>query len=102
MRQWHEHFLSAWCVVFAGGCVKARRPREGLATLAAIADEIDTGERWTAGEFHRLRGLLRLQSGDSSGGVEDLAEAQRIAAQQGAALVERRVTADRARLTQAG
>ncbi|WP_076866245.1 adenylate/guanylate cyclase domain-containing protein [Bradyrhizobium mercantei] len=93
--------LSAWCVVFAGGCVKVRRPREGLATLAAIAEEIDTGERWTAGEFHRLRGLLRLQSGDSSGGVEDLAEAQRIAAQQGAALVERRVTADRERLTQA-
>jgi hypothetical protein len=48
--------LSAWCVVFAGGCVRACRPQEGLATLAGIADEIETGERWTAGEFHRLCG----------------------------------------------
>ena len=53
--------LTAWCVVFAGGCVKAHRPEEGLATLAGIAEEVETGERWTAGEFHRLRGLLRLQ-----------------------------------------
>ena len=93
--------LSAWCVVFAGGCVRARRPQEGLATLAGIAEEIETGERWTAGEFHRLRGLLRLQSGDSIGGLEDLTEAQLIAAQQGSALVERRVTADRKRLAKA-
>jgi len=93
--------LSAWCVVFADGCLKARRPQEGLATLAGIAEEIETGERWTAGEFHRLRGLLRLQSGDMKGGLEDLAEAQRIAAQQGAALVERRVTADRERFANA-
>jgi hypothetical protein len=90
--------LSAWCVVFAGGCVRAHRPEAGLAALARIAGEIETGERWTAGEFHRLRGLLRLQSGDSAGGDEDLAEAQRIAARQGAALVERRVSADRERL----
>jgi hypothetical protein len=93
--------LSAWCVVFAGGCVRAHRPQEGLATLAGIAEEIETGERWTAGEFHRLRGLLRLQCGDRTGGLEDLAEAQRIAAQQGSALVERRVTADRERLAKA-
>jgi class 3 adenylate cyclase len=90
--------LSAWCVVFAGACVRARRPEEGLATLAGIAEEIETGERWTAGEFHRLRGLLRLQAGDNTGGLEDLAEAQRVAAHQGSALVERRVTADRERL----
>jgi hypothetical protein len=62
---------------------------------------VQTGERWTAGEFHRLRGLLRLQSGVSTGGLEDLAEAQRIAAQQGSALVERDVTADRERLAKA-
>jgi class 3 adenylate cyclase len=93
--------LTAWCVVFAGGCVKAHRPQEGLATLAGIADEVETGERWTAGEFHRLRGLLRLQSGDSAGGLDDLAEAERIAAQQGSILVERRVTADRERLARA-
>ena len=93
--------LSAWCVVFAGACLRARRFQEGLATLAGIAEEIETGERWTAGEFHRLRGLLRMQSGDSSGGLEDLAEAQRIADQQGSALFERRVTADRERLAKA-
>ncbi|MCC8977317.1 adenylate/guanylate cyclase domain-containing protein [Bradyrhizobium acaciae] len=93
--------LSAWSVVFAGGCVRAHRPEEGLATLAGIAEEIDIGERWTAGEFHRLRGLLRLQSGDSPGGLEDLAEAQRIATQQGSALVERRVKADRERVAKA-
>jgi hypothetical protein len=44
---------------------------------------------------------LRLQSGDNTGGLEDLAEAQRIAAQQGSALVERRVAADRERLAKA-
>jgi class 3 adenylate cyclase len=93
--------LSAWCVVFAGGCVKAHRPAEGLATLADIASEVETGERWTAGEFHRLRGLLRLQSGDSADGLEDLAEAQRIAVQQGSQLVERRVSADLERLAKA-
>ena len=93
--------LTAWCVVFAGGCVKAHRPEEGLATLAGIAEEVETGERWTAGEFHRLRGLLRLQAGDSEGGLDDLAEAQRIAVQQGAGLVERRATADLARLAKA-
>ncbi|HEY2248057.1 MAG TPA: adenylate/guanylate cyclase domain-containing protein [Bradyrhizobium sp.] len=93
--------LSAWCVVFAGGCVKAHRPQEGLAALAGIAEEIETGERWTAGEFHRLRGLLRLQSGDSAGGLDDLAEAHRIAVQQGAGLVEGRVSADLDRLAKA-
>ena len=86
--------LTAWCVVFAGGCVRAHRPEEGLATLAGIAGEVETGERWTAGEYYRLRGLLRLQSGDSEGGLDDLAEAQRIAVQQGSMLVERRATAD--------
>jgi len=91
--------LTAWCVVFAGGCVKAQRPKEGLATLAGIAEEVETGERWTAGEFHRLRGLLRVQSGDSAGGLGDLAEARRIAVQQGAGLVERRATADLERLS---
>src|SRR5262249_37034439 len=55
--------LTAWCVVFAGGCVKAHRPEEGLATLADIAEEVETGERWTAGEHYSLRGLLRPQSG---------------------------------------
>ena len=93
--------LTAWCVVFAGGCVKAHRPEEGLATLAGIAGEVETGERWTAGEFHRLRGLLRLQAGDNQGGLDDLAEAQRIARQQGAGLVEGRVSADLARLAKA-
>ena len=93
--------LTAWCVVFAGGCVKAHRPEEGLATLAGIAEEVETGERWTAGEYYRLRGLLRLQSGDSEGGLDDLGEAQRIAVQQGSQLVERRATADLARLAQA-
>ena len=86
--------LTAWCVVFAGGCVKAHRPEEGLATLAGIAEEVETGERWTAGEFHRLRGLLRLQAGDNANGLDDLAEAQRIAVQQGSMLVERRANAD--------
>ncbi|WP_375776672.1 adenylate/guanylate cyclase domain-containing protein [Bradyrhizobium sp. ma5] len=94
--------LSAWCVVFAGGCVRANRPQDGLAALAGIAEEIDTGERWTAGEFHRLRGLLRLQSDDSTGGLDDLAEAQRIAAQQGSVLVQRRIMADRERLAKDG
>ena len=94
--------LTAWCVVFAGGCVKAHRPEEGLATLAGIAEEVETGERWTAGEFHRLRGLLRLQAGDSEGGLDDLAEAQRIAVQQGAGLIERRASADLERLAKAG
>jgi class 3 adenylate cyclase/ABC-type cobalamin/Fe3+-siderophores transport system ATPase subunit len=93
--------LTAWCVVFAGGCVKAHRPEEGLDTLAGIASEVETGERWTAGEFHRLRGLLRLQSGDSEGGIDDLAEAQRIAVQQGSQLIERRATADLERLAKA-
>jgi class 3 adenylate cyclase len=93
--------LTAWCVVFAGGCLKAHRPEEGLATLAGIAEEVETGERWTAGEFHRLRGLLRLQSGDSEGGLDDLGEAQRIAVQQGSLLIERRATADLERLAKA-
>jgi class 3 adenylate cyclase len=93
--------LTAWCVVFAGGCVRAHRPQEGLATLAGIAEEIEIGERWTAGEFYRLRGLLRLQAGDSAGGLADLAEAQRIAVQQGAGLVEGRVAADLERLAKA-
>jgi hypothetical protein len=48
-----------------------------------------------------LRGLLRLQSGDSADGLEDLAEAQRIAVQQGSQLVERRVSADLERLAKA-
>ena len=45
--------------------------------------------------------LLQLQAGDSAGGLADLAEAQRIAVQQGAGLVEGRVAADLARLAKA-
>src|SRR6202012_993138 len=93
--------LTAWCVVFAGGCVKAHRPEEGLETLAGIAEEVETGERWTAGEYYRPRGLLRVESRHSAGGLDDLAEAQRIAVQQGSALVERRATADLERLAEA-
>jgi hypothetical protein len=48
-----------------------------------------------------LRGLFRLQSGDSEGGLNDLAEALRIAAQQGSQLIERRATADLERLAKA-
>jgi len=44
---------------------------------------------------------LRLQSGDSAGGLDDLAEAQRIAVQQGAGLVAGRVNADLDRLAKA-
>jgi hypothetical protein len=44
---------------------------------------------------------LRLQAGDSAGGLDDVAEAQRIAVQQGSMLVERRATADLERLAKA-
>ncbi|MFI5011634.1 MAG: adenylate/guanylate cyclase domain-containing protein [Hyphomicrobiales bacterium] len=86
--------LTAWCILFGGGCVKADRIEEGLANFAAIATEVETGERWLAAEFHRLRGLLRLRAGDDLGGLADLTEARRIAVGQGATLLELRATAD--------
>ena len=86
--------LTAWCIVFAGGCLKARRIEEGLANLASVAGEVETGERWIAAEFHRLRGLLRLGAGDAEAGLADLAAAQRIAAEQGATLIELRANSD--------
>ena len=90
----HEPSLTAWCVVFVGGCLKAHRIREGLANFAAIAAEVENGERWIAAEFHRLRGLLRLQIGDGQGGLGDLAEARRIATRQGSVLLKSRADAD--------
>jgi predicted ATPase len=90
----HEPSLTAWCVVFVGGCLKAHRIEEGLANFAAIASEVEHGERWIAAEFHRLRGLLRLQAGDGQGGLDDLAEARRIATQQGSVLFRSRAEAD--------
>jgi class 3 adenylate cyclase len=90
----HEPSLTAWCVVFVGGCLKAHRIEEGLANFAAIAAEVETGERWIAAEFHRLRGLLRLQAGDGKGGLGDLTEARRIAMQQGSILFKSRADSD--------
>lgn len=90
----HEPSLTAWCVVFAGGCLKAHRIEEGLANFAAIAAEVENGERWIAAEFHRLRGLLRLDAGDGRGGLGDLAEARRIAEQQGSILLKLRADTD--------
>jgi class 3 adenylate cyclase len=90
----HEPSLTAWCVVFVGGCLKAHRIEEGLANFAAIAAEVENGERWIAAEFHRLRGLLRLQIGDGQGGLHDLAEARRIAARQGSTLLKLRADTD--------
>jgi hypothetical protein len=90
----HEPSLTAWCVVFVGGCLKAHRIEEGLANFAAIAAEVEHGERWIAAEFHRLRGLLRLHAGDGQGGLDDLAEARRIATQQGSNLLKLRADAD--------
>jgi hypothetical protein len=86
--------LTAWCVVFAGGCLKAHRIEEGLANFASIATEVETGERWIAAEFHRLRGLLRLQAGDGVAGLADLAEARRIATLQGSTLLQSRADTD--------
>lgn len=90
----HEPSLTAWCVVFVGGCLKAHRIEEGLANFASIAAEVEKGERWIAAEFHRLRGLLRLQIGDGQGGLGDLAEARLIATQQGSILLRLRADAD--------
>jgi len=41
-----------------------------------------------------LRGLLRLNAGDGRGGLDDLAEARRIATQQGSNLLKLRADAD--------
>jgi class 3 adenylate cyclase len=90
----HEPSLTAWCIVFVGGCLKAHRITEGLANFAAIAAEVENGERWIAAEFHRLRGLLRLQTGEGQGGLEDLTEARRIATRQGSILLKSRADAD--------
>ena len=90
----HEPSLTAWCVIFVGGCLKAHRIEEGLANFASIAAEVENGERWIAAEFHRLRGLLRLHAGDAQGGLGDLAEARRIATRQGAMLLKLRADAD--------
>jgi class 3 adenylate cyclase len=90
----HLPSLTAWCIVFGGGCLKAHRIEEGLANFATIAKEVETGERWLAAEFHRVRGLLRLQAGDDQAGLTDLAEAQRIAVQQGSTLLELRANTD--------
>ncbi len=90
----HEPSLTAWCIVFVGGCLKAHRIEEGLANFASIAAEVENGERWIAAEFHRLRGLLRLQIGDGKGGLDDLAEARRIATRQGSILLKSRADAD--------
>jgi hypothetical protein len=89
-----EPSLTAWCVVFVGGCLKAHRIAEGLANFASIEAEVEKGERWIAAEFHRLRGLLRLQIGDGQRGLGDLAEARRIAAQQGSILFKLRADTD--------
>jgi class 3 adenylate cyclase len=90
----HEPSLTAWCVVFVGGCLKAHRIEEGLANFASIDAEVERGERWIAAEFHRLRGLLRLQIGDGQRGLGDLAEARRIATQQGSILFKLRADTD--------
>jgi hypothetical protein len=90
----HEPSLTAWCVVFVGGCLKAHRIEEGLANFASIAAEVEKGERWIAAEFHRLRGLLRLQIGEGQGGLADLAEARRIAVEQGSILLISRADSD--------
>jgi class 3 adenylate cyclase/tetratricopeptide (TPR) repeat protein len=90
----HEPSLTAWCIIFVSGCLKAHRIEEGLANFASIADEVENGERWIAAEFHRLRGLLRLHAGDGKGGLGDLTEARRIAAQQGATLLKSRADSD--------
>jgi len=90
----HEPSLTAWCVVFVGGCLKAHRIKEGLANFASIAAEVENGERWIAAEFHRLRGLLRLQIGDGQGGLDDLGEARRIASRQGSTLLKLRADTD--------
>ena len=90
----HEPSLTAWCIVFVGGCLKAHRIEEGLANFAAIAAEVENGERWIAAEFHRLRGLLRLHAGDGQGGLSDLTEARRIATQQGSTLLKLRADND--------
>ncbi len=90
----HEPSLTAWCVVFVGGCLKAHRIEEGLANFGSIAAEVENGERWIAAEFHRLRGLLRLQIGDGQGGLSDLAEARRTAIQQRSTLLKSRADTD--------
>jgi hypothetical protein len=90
----HEPSLTAWCVIFVGGCLKAHRIEEGLANFASIAAEVENGERWIAAEFHRLRGLLRLHAGDAQGGLGDLAEARQIATRQGATLLKLRADTD--------
>ena len=74
---------------------------EAMAMVQEALDAVEaTGERWYEAELYRLRGIL-AQSGTSlDDGLpeNDLRTARRIAAEQGAKLLELRATVSLARL----
>ena len=95
---------SKWALPFWLGCyVSAASPSEVKST-ELIREGLDavntTGERWFEAELYRLRGVFaRLsQSSDAGRTWDDLYAAKRIAAQQGAKLLELRAATSLARL----
>lgn len=95
--------------LFAQACGKAGQIARGLAALdESISVGKKTGERWFESEAYRLKGeMLLQQSGRSSGQAEVLKQgedsfltAQKVAAEQGAKMLEARAMVSLAHLKQ--
>jgi predicted ATPase len=95
---------SKWALPFWLGCYVSARSQGTDEAMAMIQDGLDavdaTGERWFEAELYRLRGAFArlLPSRDNERAREDFHAAKRIAAQQGAKLLELRAATSLAQL----
>jgi len=95
---------SKWALPFWLGsyaAVQRQGPENALAAIREALAEIEvTGERWFEAELYRLRGVATKCGLSSNGGQaeDDFQTAMRIAAEQGARLLELRAATSLARL----
>jgi predicted ATPase len=95
---------SRWALPFWLGsyaAVQRQGPEHALVAIRDALAEIEvTGERWFEAELYRLRGVATQCGSSSNGGQaeDDLHRAMRIAAEQGAKLLELRAATSLARL----
>lgn len=89
-------------VMIAECCLRGRRIDEGLAAATEGIELARSGPRAYLSELLRVRGELRLESGDAAGAERDLAEAMETAIAQKAVAFELRAREVRSRLEQKG
>ena len=95
-------FSNVWYLLYAQACEEAGALDDAWHGLELATPNIAHGHTWLDAEYLRLRGRLKLASGDRDAAMQDFEAALALASEQGATLFIERARRDRDMLAPAG